>query len=113
MKFHWCWRCKTEVPMLEKHEWDLVKKAEPEYCAQIEESRRRRPNFGELKRRYAHKREKVFKDILGDYDTNISSKCSLYNHARPLYGTQCKNCGKLLRGPRSIICFECGWKKKV
>lgn len=66
--------------------------------------------IGEIISTYVSKRDKVFENILGGFNTKIL--CSLDCHARPLYGPECENCGKLLRGPSSTYCFECGWKKK-
>jgi len=91
--------------MLEEHEWEIVKGLEDEIYSEMKYDGRKSPILHQ-------KYKKVFHDILGKFDTNISSQCSIYHHARPLYGTQCKNCGKPLKGPRAIICFECGWKKK-
>lgn len=138
MKFYWCWRCKAKVPMLEEHEWEVVKKAEEEMHAQakkiiieqekcaakwndkftkkdpikeFEEHEAFGRRYNEIKLRFVKKRDKAFKKIMKEFDTKISPKCSIYNHARPLYGMECENCGKLLRGPSSTYCFECGWKK--
>ena len=128
--------------MLERHEWELLIKIREEearirkpeedrlywdYRAKFDDIFERKDDDN-LKRKDVEKlkiesmclhsmerpkEDQFYKEMFGSYDTNISSNCSIYNHARPLYGIQCENCDKPLRGPSSTYCFECGWKKKV
>lgn len=93
MKVQWCWRCKANVPMLEKEEWEQVWDI-------IRDSAQRKydPRPPALA---AYQRFTGFKET----DFN-----NLFRHRVSIYGSPCTRCGKVLRTPVAYKCFECGFQ---
>jgi len=92
MKMLWCWRCKTEVPMLDDEEFQRVTSLM--YKGDGETLRERM--FGALLREYAR--------VTGFLETNPNA---IYHHKLSLYGPPCTKCGKPLRTPEAKLCGTC------
>jgi hypothetical protein len=91
MKVLWCWRCKTEVPMLDNEEF------------------RRALSLGGTAEGYLGERQfeavlQEYERITGFRETNINA---FYHHVVSLYGPPCPKCGKPLRTPRAKLCGFC------
>ena len=90
MKMLWCWRCKTEVPMLDDFEYEHV-------MSQIHPSKTTR--------------EQIFRDFLLEYErlTGIheTNPSTVFHHRWSMYGPPCRFCGKPLRTPKSTLCGHC------
>lgn len=84
----YCWRCGTEMPMLDDEEWERV-------AATF--ARAKDTMFGEALAMY--------KAITGFDETNPNA---LWHHKTSLFGPPCANCGKPLRTPAATRCVECG-----
>jgi hypothetical protein len=88
MKIQWCWRCKTDIPMLDDAEWSQV------WAAQ----QSARPD-GRLAALAEYER------LTGFRETNYNA---LFHHRIAAHGPPCPRCGKVLRTPVAYKCFECG-----
>jgi hypothetical protein len=74
MKILWCWRCKTEVPMLDDDEFRRVMSLRGTGDGDLWERQ-----FGPVLREYER--------ITGVKETNINA---LYHHVESLYGPPCQ-----------------------
>ena len=92
MKMLWCWRCKTEVPMLDDEEFNRVSTL---FNTGTEGSSRERM-FGPFLREYER--------ITGFHENNPNA---IYHHVLSMYGPPCAKCGKPLRTPRATLCGFC------
>jgi hypothetical protein len=93
MKIIWCWRCKTEVPMLEDDEYASVVRLIGTASQEAIRERRFAPMLSEYER------------ITGFKETNPNA---VFHHQLSLYGAPCLTCGKPLRTPRAKFCAACG-----
>ena len=89
MKMMWCWRCKSEVPMLDDEEFQsIMYKDEGETL-----------------------RERMFSALLGGYERvtgfHETNPNAIYHHKLSLYGPACSKCGKPLRTPSAKVCGSC------
>jgi len=91
MKLLWCWRCKTEVPMLDDEE---IRQATA--LQGTGTSDRQDREFGPVLREYER--------ITGFHETNINA---VFHHVISQYGPPCQNCGKPLRTPKAKVCGAC------
>jgi len=89
MKMLWCWRCKSEMPMLDEDEYRRVT------VTGIQN-----PNFAT---RFAHMLAE-YERVTGYPETNHNA---VYHHRLSLYGPPCKSCGKPLRSPKAKLCGSC------
>jgi hypothetical protein len=78
----YCWRCKTEYPMLYKNE--------ARYVFGLEQGE-------EILKRYFQ--------VTGLHETNAAS---VYHHIIEQHGPPCAKCKKPLRTPRATWCAACG-----
>ena len=109
MKVLWCWRCKTEVPMLDEVEYAEIYKIYDE-CFNIVKMPRR-VNCASLAReesRFPNRFKpvcKAYEQMTGFVETNHNA---IMHHRISIYGEACENCGKPLRTPRASFCAACG-----
>jgi hypothetical protein len=89
MKMFWCWRCKTEIPMLDEQEYSQV-------VAHLDLG-------GNLGQRFESALEE-YKSITGFPETNANA---VFHHRLSLYGPPCAHCGKPLRTPQAKLCGSC------
>jgi hypothetical protein len=96
MKMLWCWRCKTEMPMLDDDEFRQVMSLLPTQNT-IPESR------DSLKARFV--------PMLAEYERitglRVTSPGAVFHHCLSLYGPPCQHCGKPLRTPQAKLCGYC------
>ncbi|MDX6182353.1 hypothetical protein SGQ44_08200 [Flavobacterium sp. Fl-77] len=102
MKKLWCWRCKTEVPMLNEEEFAVATKLY-------------RTGFATGTCNMT--REERFKDVL-DYYFELTgvrpTECnSIMHHRIKQYGPPCENCSKPYRTPKASFCAACGHKRPI
>ena len=121
MKNVWCWRCQTEYPMLEDHEWAVLMDAHRAYGSDGRDAA-----FEWLKR-YATKNgmrapiepmkghptmARAFWYLVAGFElfTGIleESPNPIWHHWVSHYGPPCRNCGRLLRTSKASFCAECG-----
>jgi len=96
MKKMWCWRCKSEMPMLDEEEWTVIDSHWKNAFAMKGVPIERR--FDQLKEAY--------EQITGFAETN---HLAIMHHRISLYGEDCHSCGKPLRTPQAAFCAACGW----
>lgn len=103
----YCWRCKTELPMLEEHEWEKVGPLLSEAIQKAKEYREedgtslaeaRDQSFGKAAL-------EMYKAMTGFEETNPDA---LWHHRLSLLGPPCGICGKPLRTRVAKRCVECG-----
>jgi len=92
MKILWCWRCKSEIPMLDDEEFMHVMSLQGTGTG----ADLREREFGPVLREYER--------ITGLHETNINA---VWHHRASLYGPPCHTCGKPLRTPKSKLCGAC------
>ena len=103
----YCWRCRTDVPMLDEQEWQEVTGLLHKGRENVKEYRRAhdaplhqvpKPIFdaGALDRYF---------EITGFRETNLDA---LWHHRLAQFGPPCATCGKPLRTPQARLCAECG-----
>ncbi len=104
----YCWRCGTDMPMLDEAEWTLVNEQLKAALQSIKSYRQEHgvaldavPNY---EQRFAIAL-RLYEDLTGFHETNPNA---LYHHRLSLYGPPCKACGKPLRTPRATFCAACG-----
>lgn len=106
MKWLWCWRCKTEMPMLDEQEYaeilalysagmQSVKDYRTKTSAALEDIAIAE-SFAPLLARY--------KEITGFTETN---RYAVMHHRLSLYGPPCSKCGRPLRTPKAKLCGSC------
>src|SRR5258707_4084346 len=92
MKTMWCWRCKTEVPMLDEDEFRRVMSL-----------------FGKGPGQAI--REATFGAVLVEFERITAQACTnpnaVYHHRISLYGPPCAFCKRPLRTPRAKLCGNC------
>jgi len=103
----YCWRCKTEVAMMNETEWAQVSPLLTNVIQQIKDDRQqhgvslaeaRRDGFG------GEAMAKYF-ELTG---TQAAHPDVLWHHRRSLFGPLCSQCGKPRRTPRANFCAACG-----
>jgi hypothetical protein len=106
MKMLWCWRCKTEMPMLDEVEYLEVFRLYGEGMSATKEFRQRWgiPLEG-------MQSEIRFKPLLDRYEQMTGMRetnpNAVMHHRLLLYGPSCHRCGKPLRTPKARICGSC------
>ena len=106
MRWLWCWRCKSEMPMLDEQEYAEIASL---FRAGMQSVKDYRSQTGaELKsvplaQRFAQMLTR-YKAITDYTETNPNA---VMHHRLSLYGPLCTNCGKPLRTPKAKICGSC------
>lgn len=95
MKVQWCWRCKTNVPMLDEGEFAKIEALLNQAWSTpgIPREARFLPVLTEYER------------LTGMHETN---PLAVLHHRISIFGPPCPTCGKVLRTPQAYKCFECG-----
>jgi hypothetical protein len=103
----YCWRCQTEVPMLDESEWAQLAPELKTMIRQIQEYREASGASLEDALMTRHDVRVLAKHfaITGVSATNGDA---LWHHRLSDYGAPCGNCGRLLRTKRARVCAECG-----
>jgi len=94
MKMLWCWRCKTEVPMLDDEEYGQVAAHATSTSAAGADG---------LAAFVA-----AYNRVTGWSETNPNA---VGHHRLSMYGPPCPQCGKPFRSGRASYCRECGHKR--
>jgi hypothetical protein len=92
MKMLWCWRCKTEVPMLDDDEYRQVMS----FRHVVEGGGSLQAKFAPLLAEYER--------ITGFKETNPNA---VFHHRFSDYGPPCQHCGKPLRTSQARLCGSC------
>jgi hypothetical protein len=103
----YCWRCRTEIPMLDEHEWEEIV---PHLTRGLEQIKLHRAARGvsltEAKDVvYGNGALERYFQLTGFRETNVNA---LWHHRLSLFGLPCSVCGKPIRTPRATMCAECG-----
>jgi hypothetical protein len=106
MQWLWCWRCKTEMPMLDEVEYFEVFRLYGEGMNATKEFRQKwgLPLEGmEIEIRFKPLLDR-YEQMTGMRETNPNA---VMHHRLWLYGPPCHRCGKPLRTPKARICGSC------
>ncbi len=106
MKQPWCWRCKSEVPMLDEDEYAEVARL---YGDAIKGTKEFRQRWG-VSLENASIQER-FEPVRTLYERLTGMKnChqnAIMHHRISLYGPPCKRCQRPLRTPKAKPCGSC------
>src|SRR5437868_2949833 len=103
----YCWRCGTEMPMLE----------EAEYAVVFDLYRNGLRLLKQVEERKEHPRtiEEIYKPCLDEYERitgfRETNPSAVVHHRLSNFGPPCVSCGKPLRTPRASRCVACGTAK--
>ncbi len=101
----YCWRCGSNVAMLDEAEWNAVSKHLVPAMERIKQARQHGSTLKEAKERAFADALDCYLQITGFRETNADA---LWHHRLSLYGPPCEQCGKPLRTPRAKLCAACG-----
>ncbi|OYU48969.1 MAG: hypothetical protein CFE31_10400 [Rhizobiales bacterium PAR1] len=101
----WCWRCKTEMPMLDEEEFTQLHA--------FAENGQRRSFWHFFKQPSAIERSLNWQRLwCSEYERITGHKESnpnvIWHHRVSLHGPPCATCGKPLRTPQAKLCAFCG-----
>jgi hypothetical protein len=96
MRMLWCWRCKTEMPMLDDDEVGQVMLLLPNAATRVKTREDHQAMFAPMLTEYAR--------ITGFRETNPNV---VFHHFVSLYGPPCRYCGRPLRTPHTKLCGRC------
>ncbi|MCS3529399.1 hypothetical protein [Chryseobacterium sp. JUb7] len=104
MEIKYCWRCRMDVPMLDKKEGEIASNLLAEGFQEAKKMMKNpiSENFRKLLDYY--------KDVTGFEETNPNA---IMHHFIDLYGPDCENCGKPYRTKAATYCPKCGNKRKL
>jgi len=106
MQWLWCWRCKSEMPMLDEDEYFQVAEVNRDAIQMV---KRHREETG-LPIRSASVQE-LYRPVELRYEELTGMKnCdhdAIMHHRISRYGPPCKHCGKPLRTPKAKLCGSC------
>lgn len=110
-KLLYCWRCKTELAMLDESEWEIIL---PHLRSAIEEVQSYRVKHGAslaeaLANGYGKSALSEYFRLTGFVETNPDA---IWHHRLSDFGPNCSVCDKPLRTPRAKHCAECGANAK-
>lgn len=92
MKMMWCWRCKTDVPMLDDDEYRQVMAV------------RGTGQQGSIKEKMYGPMLAEYERITGFHELNANA---IFYHRVSDYGPPCASCGRPLRTPKAKLCGHC------
>ena len=106
MRTLWCWRCRTDIPMLDEDEWQRVAPLLTADIRGIKAYRtEHRASLGEALKNAQLAGRTEYERITGFHSENPNS---IWHHRVTLYGPPCNFCEKPLRTPRARHCAACG-----
>ncbi|CAL2093002.1 hypothetical protein [Tenacibaculum sp. 190524A05c] len=100
MEIKYCWRCKMEVPMLDKQEFAIASALYQKGFRVLKKDRQER--FKELLDYY--------NDLTGFKETEPNA---IMHHSLEQIGPDCEKCGKPYRTPKAKLCAACGNKRML
>ena len=106
MKRLWCWRCKSEMPMLDDEEFAEVARLHHDAFRATKEFRERWgiPLKGvSIEERFQPMLD-CYERMTGMKETNPNA---VMHHRLSMYGPPCKRCGRPLRTPKATLCGSC------
>jgi hypothetical protein len=110
MQTLYCWRCRTEMPMLDEQEWATISPLLRRSLADTKEERARTdvPLSSSLVERHFRPALEEYARLTGYVETNSNA---VWHHRLSLYGAACPSCGKPFRTPAAKLCVSCGYRK--
>jgi len=103
----YCWRCDTDVAMLDEREWAILLPHLQRRLKQVQDFRA--DNGAPLDVALAAVSDDdiraAFREITGEVANNVDA---VEHHRICLYGPPCRRCGKPLRTARASFCASCG-----
>lgn len=102
----WCWRCKSEMPMLDEEEYAQIAALHCKTLQTVKEFRRKTAaalNSSNVKARFESVCAK-YEELTGFNESNVNA---IMHHRIALYGPPCHICGKPLRTPTAKLCGNC------
>jgi hypothetical protein len=108
----YCWRCRTDIPMLTEAEWAVIS---PELANGIEQIKFYREanncSLAEARTKgFGRKALELYEEVTGYRETNADA---LFHHRLSIYGPPCGACGKPLRTPQASFCAACGARRNL
>jgi hypothetical protein len=106
-EIHYCWRCKSDVSMLDENEWAQVAPYLQHAIEQIKEYRlaNKVPLSDARQNGFGREAIDIYHKLTGH---RADHPDVLWHHRLALFGPRCQACGKLLRTPHARFCAECG-----
>jgi hypothetical protein len=106
MQMLWCWRCKTEMPMLDEAEFAEVSRLYGEGIRATKEFREKwAVSFQGVPREEPMRPMLArYEELTGMKETNPNA---VMHHRLAVYGPPCNRCGKPLRSPQAKLCGAC------
>lgn len=104
----YCWRCKTDVPMLDEREWAQIEPVLRRSIKTVQGIRERTgANLQEALTGTAWRTEvdRIHLQLTG---LLIADPMEIWHHRLADRGPPCPACGRLARTPRAKRCPECG-----
>ena len=107
----YCWRCQTEIPMLDETEWAQLEPLLKEYVRKVKEARSNNMTLEKVyKLGFEAPALKLYFGLTSLREANIMN---IWHHRASLYGPPCLECGKPLRNPKARICAYCGCNREI
>ncbi len=107
MEWHYCFRCKDRVPLLDDSEFASVQLAYATSTQNLRDLAAAR-GWNHAKARHAE----LFLPVFDEYERITGVRVQLLqtalHHDLSNFGPVCADCGRLLRTPRAKHCAECG-----
>lgn len=100
MKTLWCWRCQTDLPMLDEDEYTQAALLYANGMKNREASGDRQERFKELLDFYFA--------LTGYRETEPNA---ILHHRIAHYGPPCEKCGKPYRTNEAVFCAACGYRR--
>jgi hypothetical protein len=106
MQMLWCWRCKSEMPMLDEQEYAEIAAL---HSVGMHSIKRYREMTGSSLQSVPYEGFVAallnrYEEMTGYVETNHNA---VMHHRLSLYGPPCAHCGKPLRTPLAKLCGSC------
>ena len=112
MHLLYCWRCGTDVPVMNEQESAQLEEAHRTAITGIMDYRaRRNVPLAEVPLEEFHRPVQLTYQRLSraaGFDAPIVPFEHLLDHSATRFGPPCEKCGKPLRTPKAKLCAECG-----